>query len=78
MNVSGNGNITIVGSTAPVNITNSVPLPASAQAYQHIEKFGTKGGRAYARKLAALRVQTTAQRALELALWRELNRRGNR
>lgn len=52
-----------------------VTLPATAQAFQYIDKFGTKGGRAYARKLASHRIQTSAQKALIAALWQEINRR---
>ena len=49
--------------------------PVTAQAFQYIERFGTKGGRAYARKLASHWVQTRAQKALTAALWQEINRR---
>lgn len=54
---------------------STTPVPVTAQAYQYVDKFGAKGGRAYARKLASLRVQTREQKALVAALWLEINRR---
>jgi hypothetical protein len=56
-------------------MTSNIPLPTAAQAFQYVERFGTKGGRSYARKLAGLSVKTTAQKALVAALWQEINRR---
>lgn len=50
-------------------------IPVTAQAFQYVEKFGTKGGRAYVRKLASHRIQTREQKALIAALWREITRR---
>lgn len=57
-------------------MTGQHPTPVTAQAFQYVERFGARGARAYARRLAALRVRTREQNALVAALWREINRRG--
>lgn len=54
-------------------MSNNIPLPATAQAYQYVQKFGAKGGRAYARRLGSLRIQTREQKVLVATLWREIN-----